>query len=339
MSKLALRAVFQPTDFFLGTGNRLRDEIGALVNRTVAWIEQDMNRSEVKQITPSNQQSMAQGVMQQPAYGPQQTPLIKQDPNGDQHIGQPVNGFASNDHQRAVMASNGTSHNRSNNNNNNNTNNSNGYYEPEMPGSVYPTTAAYPNQPPSVMQATNNGTIPAAGGYDTNANTQYLYTHNGHTAGVDQSSDTSNTLIAFASQATAQVGTAQSSTVDEWRQQPQPNLVAAAEAAQIEAQAQAQAQVQGHGHGGSSWHDWTAAMADNHAERYSANALLHLNAGRPGDGSSIAASNEGMPVAVSGDMGLVQVPGPTAHTGQWPLIVFNDGSKGALNNEAQQSWE
>jgi hypothetical protein len=236
---------------------------------------------------------------------------MKQGPGGqDIGAGPSVNGFGSNDQQRNALA------------------NNNGYYDPGLTGSVgaeYSASAAYPDQSTTVNHVPNSSGMPTAGGYDANGNGQYLYAQvasNGPAPGVNQSSEIPNPLIAFASQAAAQVGVGQpGSVVDEWRQ-PQATLIAAADAAQAQAQAQSQAQT----HGGTGWHEWTAAMADNQTERYSANALLNLGAGRPGDGNPAAGSGDGIAVPVSADMGLAGAAGPAGHSGQWPLLLFHDGN-------------
>jgi hypothetical protein len=103
-----------------------------------------------------------------------------------------------------------------------------------------------------------------------------------------------NPLVAFASQATQHVA---GQAADGWPSQPQMMSHGAAPA--------------------NTWHDWTSAIQDTQ-DRYSANALLTLNSGRPGDvgaGGVVGHVNQG------DGMG-------NTHSGQWPLLLFHDGSGG-----------
>jgi hypothetical protein len=116
---------------------------------------------------------------------------------------------------------------------------------------------------------------------------------------MEQAAAAQNPLIAFASQATQHVA---GQAAENW-----PG---------------AQTQLMSHNtHPANTWQDWTNAIQDTHAipdtqERYSANALLTLNAGRPGD---VAAGGVVDHVSQADAMG-------TTHAGQWPLLLFHDGS-------------
>lgn len=252
---------------------------------------------------------------------------LKAEATGGQEIGLGVTvpDFGRDDQQRNVLT---------NSHNNNDSNSNNPYYDPVMAGAVgaeYTGTTAYPDQTTTLNHTPNNNNnnnsnsngMAAAGSYDVNTNAQYLYaqvTNNETTSGMNHSDEAENPLIAFASQAAAQVGAGHGAgVVGEWRQ-AQENLAAAAAAAAVQAQAHGQA------HGGTSWHDWTAAMADSQTERYSANALLNLGAGRPGNGNADTGAGGSVSVSVSADMGLVGAPGPPGHTGQWPLLLFHDAN-------------
>jgi hypothetical protein len=205
----------------------------------------------------------------------------------------------------------------------NGTANDNGYYNSGIANHAttgYGAPVAYGSQAITGSQVSNTNGMTGVGPYDPAESAQYLYGAGATTnpaPGMDQSASSTNPLIAFASQATAQVSAAQpGEDADEWRQ-PQASLAAAAAAAQ--------AQVQAHGTNG--WHDWTAAIADSQTDRYSANALLTLGAGRPSDGNPAAGLGGG--VSVSADMGMVGPSGSATHPGQWPLLLF-DGN-GTVN--------
>jgi HPt (histidine-containing phosphotransfer) domain-containing protein len=113
-------------------------------------------------------------------------------------------------------------------------------------------------------------------------------------AAMEQAAAAQNPLIAFASQATQHVA---GQAADNWPSQPQlmPHNAPPA----------------------NTWQDWTNAIQDTQ-DRYSANALLTLNAGRPGD-----VGPGGVADHVNQDDGM-----GNTHTGQWPLLLFHDGSGG-----------
>ncbi|KAJ4286626.1 hypothetical protein N0V88_007915 [Collariella sp. IMI 366227] len=141
---------------------------------------------------------------------------------------------------------------------------------------------------------------------DSTGSAQYLYATASAAAAAaapnaaptgEQPDPAQNPLIAFASQATQHV--AGQAAADNWPAQPQLMAHNPASAA-------------------NTWQDWTAAIVDNQ-DRYSANALLTLGSGRPGE--------------VVGAGGVVdhinQEDGTgTTHAGQWPLLLFHDGPGG-----------
>lgn len=174
------------------------------------------------------------------------------------------------------------------------------------------TTTSYPSlgygdQPSGGVNAQQNGNaINTQNTCDPADSSQYLYaaasaatgaTAPSATAAGEQTTAVQNPLIAFASQATQHVA---GQAAENWPSQPQlmaHNPVSA-----------------------NTWQDWTAAIADSQ-DRYSANALLTLGSGRPGDvgagGVAGHVSNQGETIGV----GSVS----TSHAGQWPLLLF-DGS-------------
>lgn len=204
----------------------------------------------------------------------------------------------------------------------NGTANDSGYYDSTIAHHAttgYGAPVSYANQAPTAGHGSNSNGMQAVGPYDPAESAQYLYGGTGAAnaaSAIDQSASSTNPLIAFASQATAQVSASQpGGEADEWRQ-PQANLAAAAAAAQA--------------HGTNGWHDWTAAIADNQTDRYSASALLTLGGGRPSDANP--AAGLGGSFSVSADMGMVGAPSGSAaqQPGQWPLLLFHDGN-GAVN--------
>lgn len=194
----------------------------------------------------------------------------------------PVSAGTNNNEQRNAGTANGTD-----------------YYDSSVPSSTTPYPALnYGDQASggNSTQQNGNGTSESADG------AQFLYAAasavtaatapNATTAG-DPPGAAQNPLIAFASQATQHV-TGQAG--DNWPQQT--HLMAHTAAAPS-----------------NTWHDWTAAIADTQ-DRYSANALLTLGSGRPGDVGTGAAVDH---VHQGDGMGA-------SHTGQWPLLLFHDGS-------------
>ncbi|KAK3693289.1 hypothetical protein B0T22DRAFT_449522 [Podospora appendiculata] len=191
----------------------------------------------------------------------------------------------------------------------------NGYYETSIgPSAPYP--------PLNFEQATNGGDahtngngVGAGTAYDP-SNATYLYpTPSASTpsqslpgGGVEQPAPPPpNPLIAFASQAAQHVTGGQGGGVDDWRPQAQASQLMAAAAAQQAA-------------AGNTWHDWTAAMADSQ-DRYSASALLTLGSSRPGGGGGGGLVDHVGPADVLGIAGVA-----SSHTGQWPLLLFHDGT-------------
>ncbi|OIW23770.1 hypothetical protein CONLIGDRAFT_637011 [Coniochaeta ligniaria NRRL 30616] len=271
----------------LGPGAKLSEEIGMTIDRTITMIEHDMNRK-------------GTGQPDQPAAPHQPAPQLQQDlsaPAREQvtSVSGPED-FSSNEQHRNGAAS------------------DNGYYNSGIASHAtggYGASVAYASQAITGGQVSGSNGMTGVGPYDAAESAQYLYAAGATTnpgSGMDQSASSTNPLIAFASQATAQVSAAQpGGETDGWRQ-PQASLAAAA-------------------HGTNGWHDWTAAIADSQTDRYSANALLTLGAGRPSDGNSAAGLGGG--VSVTADMGMVGPSGSVTQPGQWPLLLF-DGN-GTVN--------
>ncbi|KAL2168540.1 hypothetical protein VTG60DRAFT_7145 [Thermothelomyces hinnuleus] len=178
--------------------------------------------------------------------------------------------------------------------------NGNTYYDGGMAGSTAPyPPLGYGDQANGGAALNNNGN----GTVDSTDGTQYLYAAASaatatagpnHTGAMNQAAAAQNPLVAFASQATQHVA---GQTADSWP---------------------AQTSLMGHPAAPANpWHDWTNAIQDTQ-DRCSANALLTLNSGRPGDagtGTGAVVDHVGQGDAMT-----------NAHTGQWPLLLFHDGS-------------
>ncbi|KAL2129434.1 hypothetical protein VTI74DRAFT_7808 [Chaetomium olivicolor] len=180
------------------------------------------------------------------------------------------------------------------------TTNGGSYYDSAVtaPATSYPSLN-YGEQSGAGAQQNGNPTGDSTGG------TPYVYATASAAAAaaapnpaptVEQPDASHNPLIAFASQATQHV--AGQAATDSWPAQSQLIAHNPASAA-------------------NTWQDWTAAIVDNQ-DRYSANALLTLGSGRPGE-----VSTGGVVEHVSQGDGT-----GTAHAGQWPLLLFHDGSGG-----------
>lgn len=255
----------------VGTGNRLATEIGAIIERTINWIEQDMGRK--------------------PGSPAAQTPIKQQSPSYQQ-------GAKSKQTHNALVPG-GAATTNSEQCNNSGTTNGN-YYDSSVatPATTYPPLS-YGDQAAGgvAVSQSSNGAVGSTDG------AQYLYaaasaaaaaTASSATAAMEQAAAAQNPLIAFASQATQHVA---GQAADNWPTQAPMMTHNAAPT--------------------NTWQDWTNAIQDTQ-DRYSANALLTLNSGRPGEvgaGGVVDHVNQGDAMA-------------SGHTGQWPLLLFHDGSGG-----------
>ncbi|KAK3299733.1 uncharacterized protein B0H64DRAFT_469927 [Chaetomium fimeti] len=255
----------------LGTGNRLATEIGAIIERTINWIEQDMGR---KSGSPAGQIPIKQ---QSPSY--QQAVKPKQQTSNALVPGGV--GATTASEQRNGGTTNGN------------------YYEPSVTTAAAYPSLSYGDQAAGGVAANQSNT----GAVDSPDGAQYLYaaasaaaaaTASNATAAMEQAAAAQNPLIAFASQATQHVA---GQATDNWPAQP-PLMAHNAPPT-------------------NTWQDWTNAIQDTQ-DRYSANALLTLNSGRPGD-----VGTGGVVDHVNQDDAM-----GSAHSGQWPLLVFHDGSGG-----------
>ncbi|SPQ17596.1 47c71b1c-bf47-4f37-96ba-12ec30c024a3 [Thermothielavioides terrestris] len=246
----------------LGTGNRLTAEIGAIIERTISWIEQDRGRKPGS----SGSQGSLKASSSSAAY--QQPPdAAKQDAEGQ--LGPGSAGTAGSD-QRSAGTTNGNG----------------GYYDPVLRGAS--------------VNANANGAGDSADG------AHYLYaaasaasaaaapnTATAAAAAAEQAAAAQNPLIAFASQATQHVA---GQAAENWS---------------------AQTQLMAQNAAPNTWQAWTNAIQDSQ-DRYSANALLTLGSGRPGD---VGAG----PVVDHVNQADALV---NPNAGQWPMLLFHDGSGG-----------
>ncbi len=181
------------------------------------------------------------------------------------------------------------------------TTNGNNYYD----SGVTASTTPYPSLSYSDQSSGGASTHPNGNGTSESVDgAQYLYaaasavtaaTAPNASAAGEQAGSEQNPLIAFASQATQHVA---GQAADSWPAQTQLMAHNTAPA--------------------NTWQDWTAAIADSQ-DRYSANALLTLGSGRPGDVGAGAVVDH---VHQGDSMGA-------PHAGQWPLLLFHDGSGAA----------
>ncbi|GAB1309828.1 Transcriptional activator acu-15 [Madurella fahalii] len=260
----------------LGTGGRLAADIRTIIERTISWIEQDMGR---KPSTPSSQAPIKQQTS--PPYQ-QASMKAKQQPNNP--LAPPSTAPAAGEQRNTGPA------------------NGNSYYDSGTAASatLYPSLGYSDQTTGSVGTHQSGGAVNASNTVDSADSSQYLYTAASAvtaatapntTTANEQTTPAQNPLIAFASQATQHVA---GQAAENWPSQPQ--LIAHNPVST------------------NTWHDWTAAIADSQ-DRYSANALLTLGSGRPGD------VNTGGEAVSVGNVA-------TSHTGQWPLLLF-DGTGAA----------
>lgn len=196
--------------------------------------------------------------------------------------------------------------------------NGNAYYGAGVPNSATPyPPLTYADQATAAGPGHQNGASP----FDSADGASYLYAAasaatTAASASPNPMDQSANPLVAFASQATRHVAV---QSAEDW----QPQAATAA-------------QMLGHNHA-NAWHDWTAAIAagagtNNSQERFSANALLTLGgSGRPGE---IAVGHGGADHQVGQSDGMGGVGGvnvshmATAHSGQWPLLLFSPDTPG-----------
>lgn len=293
--------------FWTGTGTRLAAEIGAIIERTLGWIEHDMDR---KTVSPSERASSANN-----ARNSTSTPLGSETPNGKSGTSTATNG--------------------------------NGFYDAALGGSTtpypslgYDESAGSSGPVGSTPQVSQQNGTPGTS-FDPTSGTPYqMYTTAGApptgllttptlpSNNMEQSgTPVTNPLIAFASQATQHVinagpGSQQPATShaeDAWRR------TAAAQQAQqlLAATAQNPAIMTGN-----TWHDWAAAIADSQ-DRFSANTLLTLGGGRAVDGlqQGDGGQNDAMNSGLAGvGLGVSFTGVGSTHTAQWPLLLFPHGT-------------
>lgn len=159
---------------------------------------------------------------------------------------------------------------------------------------------------------TSTNDIGVGGAFDSADTTQYMYAANSAVSAatgpavspaMEQAASAPNPLIAFASQATQHVA---GEVGDEWRHQPPPPTL-----------------MSQHNNSSNTWHDWTAAIADSQ-DRYSASALLTLGGSRPAAEVGVGATVEHVPNQGGGL--AVGVAAGSHAAGQWPLLLFHDGT-------------
>ncbi|KAK3328740.1 hypothetical protein B0H66DRAFT_539268 [Apodospora peruviana] len=188
--------------------------------------------------------------------------------------------------------------------------NGNGYYDPALGGSATPYSPLDYNG--QAVNATTDSSLPngnslVAGGPTFDPSSYTVYGPSVSPPSVEQAGSAANPLVAFASQATQHVAG------EEWRT----------------TQAQAQQMLAAPAQVGNTWDDWTAAVIDTQ-DRYSANALLTLGGGRPGDGGMVDGVGQGDAMGVG--IGV-----PTSQADQWPLLIFHEANMVKQEDAAQLS--
>ncbi|KAK0631322.1 hypothetical protein B0T14DRAFT_489904 [Immersiella caudata] len=178
----------------LGSGTRLANDVGNIIERTINWIEHDMHR---KTGSPPSQP-----LIKQQSASPFQQPQAAKLGQGHQSAAAPSD--ASHEPRNDAGPNGGT------------------YYDATTgtSTSAYPPTIGYPDQPGSAAAQPNGNGVGAA--YNSADGGQYLYEQAPAVSSasvpsvspVDQPTPSPNPLIAFASQATQHVA---GQTGEEWR--------------------------------------------------------------------------------------------------------------------------
>ncbi|KAK7418172.1 hypothetical protein QQX98_004147 [Neonectria punicea] len=243
--------ILEETGSLLGSGPEISTEIAQIIDRTIAWIEHDMQNKNSKPTLSAPVAEVKQEQSQPLAY------QVSEVPPAPAQVGAP-NGPSPDVALKGF------------------------YQEASLNGQTPYPPIAYGEQAQGSI-ASSNYEAEAAMFFSTSAQAAVAAAA-AVTTVQDVSGAQSNPLIAFASQATQHVA-----------DQPAPELI-------------------WQGRGNNTWHDWTAALADNQ-ERYSATALLTLGGG-PRDSTSIPVVPEGASLATN-NMNGVQ------HGGQWPLTLFD----------------
>ncbi|KAI1076207.1 hypothetical protein F5B20DRAFT_557099 [Whalleya microplaca] len=285
--------ILAETQSLMGSGMGLRDAVGAIVDRTIAWIEHDRFRNSTEPLPPSH---LSQDMLKHSPHTPPYTTGMAPSPN--------PNTGAMNGSMGHIMPT-----------------PRNSYYPETTPDSgAYPlpyTDAGATNG--ITYEADNSFLYPQAAGQvvaaqaHAHAQAQVQQAHvqaqTQAQAQVSIQAPDHNPLTTFATQATQMTQPADIM----WRQQPPPPQPPPSS---------------GGGGGSNTWHNWTAAIVDNQ-DRYSANALMSLGGSGPRGGppSHVAVGS------APGDMGLgVGMPASVATTTaamQWPLLLFSEGMGGA----------
>lgn len=179
------------------SGTRIADNVATIIERTIGWIEHDMNH---KAGTPSTQPSA-----HQQAPSPYKAPQTLGSNTGSAAAGTPV------DHRSVGSGPNGET-----------------YYDSGVGGSTTPYPTLNFVEQPGAPHPNSNGA--GAGNGPDSSGPAYLHSapsgpapaaHPGGSPAGDQAASASNPLIAFASQAAQHVAAGQAG---EWV--PQPNMMA-----------------------------------------------------------------------------------------------------------------
>ncbi|KAL1866235.1 hypothetical protein VTK73DRAFT_4850 [Phialemonium thermophilum] len=321
-------SIVQEMGRLMGSGPKISNEVNAIINKTVAWIEHDMRNRD------GGNSYGQQGVTRSRQPGFAEDVLAKQQSSGSLSnggglpAGQRMGRTTSSYFDTAIMGQAGTT-------------------------TGYPSSLSFADQPgPSASP----GSIPTQGPYGT-ADHPFLYGATTPVGGQTAGTAGSTPSLGFIAHTPAGpsmplASHAQLSPVDSWRT-PVPHQHQASHSQsqappQMHAQAAAAAaaSLMTEPPGNNPWQDWTAAITDPQTtDRYGAAALLNLGTARTmgessgaGDvgpmGSAGDASGRAMGDGADIDDGGASMlgGGPTQAVGQWPLLLFSAGSASAASS-------
>jgi hypothetical protein len=309
------RIMLTPWFSYLGSGSHIGDEVSVVINRTIAWIEQDMQRKDSSPTTTVHQQQ------------------IKGSPTSNGKLSPVGNRNGSNGYYDANMTAAAAGYTTAGLPYGDQSGPTNGttagsYDHTDSSAAAAVAAAAASQYLYAVSAAAAAGTVATV---DPMGGHGHHGPHHGHHGSVHHSGHHhthANPLMAFASQAAAG---GHASTPRTASNSANHNHSSSTSSNNGAAGGNGGAGTAGHGSTGNPWHDWTAAMAaeagsgssatGSTADRYGATtALLNLGGAAATDDMSGHHHHPGHPANGHGTHGH-------AHAAQqWPLLLFHDGT-------------
>ncbi|KAI0799180.1 fungal-specific transcription factor domain-containing protein [Xylaria sp. FL0064] len=295
--------ILAETGTLMGAGTRLRDAVCAIIDRTIAWIEQDrlQNTANGSLTLPH----VSQDTIKQESHSPSYTNMTLNS-NASSNLNHTPERISVPKEQVIPTAS------------------TNYYAETTTPNSNNYQPINYANTPTLAPNGipygpSNSYMYPQAAGPVATAQAHAHAEAQARAQAQAQAHAEAQAQAQAQAQAHAQ---AQHSQVHVPDHNPLANF-----ASQATQMTQPDIMWRPQSSGGNTWHDWTAAVVDNQ-DRYSANALMSLggaNNHRPSGSILDSSGANGMNV---GSMSMNNPALTSSAQMQWPLLLFTDGVGG-----------